>query len=87
MERARLTGRIEDTRIQMVARIVRLRDVPGLHAEEISAMDKAHRMLPSSGIGGETSGIGRGTVRCGRELSAIEGALRQVRSIALRLRS
>jgi hypothetical protein len=42
LERAKLTGRIEDTRIEMAARIVKLREVPGLHAEKISAIDKAH---------------------------------------------
>src|ERR1700730_14144192 len=44
LEHAKQTGRIEDTRIEMAARIVKLRDVPGLHAEEISAIDKAHRI-------------------------------------------
>jgi hypothetical protein len=46
LERAKLTGRIEDTRIEMAARIVKLREVPGLHAEEISAIDKEQKDCP-----------------------------------------
>ncbi len=45
LERARLTGRIEDARSEIAARIEKLRDIPGLHTAEIHAIDNAQRML------------------------------------------
>jgi hypothetical protein len=75
LERAKLPGRIEDTRVEMAARIVKLRDVPGLHTEEISAIDKAHRMLRLLESEGER-------LVAEQKRHAIEEALRQVRSIA-----
>ena len=75
LERAKLTGRIEDTRIEMAARIVKLRDVPGLHCEEISAIDKAHRILRL--LESEEERLAAEQKR-----RALEEALRQVRSIA-----
>jgi hypothetical protein len=75
LERAKLTGRIEDTRLDMAARIVKLRDVPGLHAEEISAVDKAHRILRL--LESEEERLAAEQKR-----RALEEALRQVRSIA-----
>jgi hypothetical protein len=41
----KLTGRIDDARSEIAARIEKLRDVPGLHTAEIHAIDNAHRML------------------------------------------
>jgi hypothetical protein len=75
LERAKLRDRIEDTRVEMAARIVKLRDVPGMHAEESSAIDKAHRTLlllesEQERFAAEEKG------------RAIEEALRQIRSIA-----
>jgi hypothetical protein len=75
LERAKLPDRIEDTRVEMAARIVKLRDVPGLHTEEISAIDRAHRIL----LVLESEGDWLVTEQKRR---AIEEALRQVRSIA-----
>ena len=75
LERAKLTGRIEDTRIEMAARIVKHRDVPGLHAEEISAIDKAHRILRL--LESEEERLAAEQTR-----RALEEALRQVRSVA-----
>ena len=75
LERTRLRGRIEDTRVEMAARIVKLRDVPGMHAEEISAIDKAHRMLLL--LESEEERFASEQKR-----RAIEEALWQVRSIA-----
>ena len=75
LERAKLTGRIEDTRIEMAARIFKLRDVPGLHAEEISAIDKAHRIL-------RLLESGEGWLAAEQLRRALDEALRQVRSIA-----
>lgn len=45
LERATLTGRIKDARIEIAARILKLRDVPGLHDAEIGAIDNAYRIL------------------------------------------
>lgn len=75
LERAKLTGRIEDARIEIAARLVELRDVPGLHAAEINAIDNAHRILRL--LEGEE-------VRYAAEEKrrAIEEALHRVRSIA-----
>jgi hypothetical protein len=42
---AKLTGRIDDARSEIAARIEKPRDVPGLHTAEIHAIDNAHRML------------------------------------------
>jgi hypothetical protein len=78
LERAKLTGRIEDARIEMAARIVKLRDVPGLHAQEISAIDKAHRILLL--LESEEKRLAAEQKR-----RAIEEALRQVRSIAFKI--
>jgi hypothetical protein len=75
LEHAKQTGRIEDTQIEMAARIVKLRDVPGLHAVEISAIDKAHRILRL--LESEEERLAAEQKR-----RAIEEALRQVRSIA-----
>jgi len=75
LERARLTGRIEDTRIEMAARMVKLREVPSLHAEEISAINKAQRILRL--LESEEKRLAAEQKR-----RAIEEALRQVRSIA-----
>jgi len=75
LERTKLRDRIEDTRVEMAARIVKLRDVPGMHAEEISAMDKAHRTLVL--LESEEERFASEEKR-----RAIEEALRQIRSIA-----
>ncbi len=75
LERTKLRDRIEDTRVEMAARIVKLRDVPGMHAEEISAMDKAHRTLVL--LESEEERFASEEKR-----RAIEEALRQTRSIA-----
>jgi hypothetical protein len=75
LERAKLTGRIEDTRVEMAARIVKLRDVPGLRTEEISAIDKAHRILRLLESEEER-------LVAEQKRRAIQEALRQVRSIA-----
>ena len=75
LERAKLTDRIEDTRVEMAARIVKLRAVPGMHAEEISAIDKAPRMLLL--LESEEQRFASEEKR-----RAIEEALRQIRSIA-----
>jgi hypothetical protein len=45
LEHAKITGRIEDTRTELAARVAKLRDVPGLHVAELHATDEAHRML------------------------------------------
>jgi hypothetical protein len=79
LERARLTGRIEDAQIEMAARIGRLRDVPGLHAQEISAIDKAHHILRL--LESEEKRLAAEQKR-----RAIEEALRQVRSIAPKIK-
>ena len=71
----KLTGRIEDARIEMAARLVKLRDAPGLHAQEISAIDKAHRILRL--LESEEDRLAAKQKR-----RPIEEALRQVRSIA-----
>jgi len=74
LERAKLTGRIEDARSEIAARIENLRDVPGLHTAEIHAIDNAHRMLRL--LEGEEERYGAQEKR-----RAIEEALHQVRSI------
>jgi hypothetical protein len=45
LEHAKMTGRIEDTRIELAVRIGKLRDAPGLHSAELHAIDEAYRML------------------------------------------
>jgi hypothetical protein len=75
LERAKLTGRIDDARMEMAARIVKLRDVPGLHAAEISAIDNAYRLLRI--LESEEERYAAEEKR-----RTIEEALRQVRSIA-----
>jgi hypothetical protein len=75
LERAKLTGWIEDARIEIAARIVKLRDVPGLHTAEINAIDNAYRILRL--LEGEEERYATEERR-----RAIEEALHQVRSIA-----
>jgi hypothetical protein len=65
----------KDARIEMAARIVKLRNAPGLHAQEISAIDKAHRILRL--LESEEKRLAAKQKR-----RAIEETLRQVRSIA-----
>jgi hypothetical protein len=45
LEHAKMTGRIGDTRTELGARVEKLRGIPGLHAEEIQAIDEAYRTL------------------------------------------
>jgi hypothetical protein len=41
LEHAKMTGRIGDARTSITARIEKLKDMPGLHAEERQAMEDA----------------------------------------------
>ena len=41
LEHAKMAGRIRDTRIEIAARIEKLHDVPGLHAQEKQAIEDA----------------------------------------------
>ena len=45
LEHVKVTGRIGEARAEITERIEKLRDVPGLHAAEIQAIDDAHRTL------------------------------------------
>src|ERR1700730_12024352 len=45
LEHAKMTGRIGDARTELAARVEQLREVPGLHAAEIQAIDDAYRTL------------------------------------------
>jgi hypothetical protein len=71
---------MEDSRIGMVARVIKLRDVPGLHAEEIPAIDKVHRILSLLETEEER-------LAAEQKRRALEEVLCQVGSIALKLRS
>ena len=41
LEHAKMAGRIRDTRIEIAARIKKLHDIPGLHAQEKQAIEDA----------------------------------------------
>ena len=41
LENARIAGRIGDARIEIAARLEKLRDIPGLHTVETQAIDDA----------------------------------------------
>ena len=45
LENARIAGRIGDTRVEIAARLEKLRSIPGLHTVEIQAIDDALRGL------------------------------------------
>ena len=45
LEHARMAGRIKDARTEILARVEKLRNIPGLHAEEYQAIDDALRSL------------------------------------------
>ena len=75
LERAKLTGRIEDARSEIATRIEKLRDIPGLHTKEIHAIDNAHRMLQLLEFD-EVSPASEGKRR------AIDEALHYLRSMA-----
>jgi hypothetical protein len=45
LEQAKMSGRIEDARIEIVARIEKLHTMPGLHTEERDAIADALRAL------------------------------------------
>ena len=45
LENARIAGRIGDTRVEIAARLEKLRAIPGLHTVEIQAIDDALRGL------------------------------------------
>ena len=45
LEHAKMTGRIGHARTELAARIKKLRDIPGLHAAELHAIDHAYRTL------------------------------------------
>jgi hypothetical protein len=80
LERAKLTGRIEDARCEIAARAEKLRDVPGLHAAEIHAIDNAHRVLRF--LEGEEERYAAEEKR-----RAIEEAPHQLRSIASKIQN
>jgi hypothetical protein len=75
LERAKITGRIGDTRIELAARIQKLRDVPDLHDAELHAINEAHRILLI--LEGEEE-----QYAAEEKSQAIEKALRELRSIA-----
>ena len=75
LEHAKMTGRIGDARIELAARIEKLRDVPGLHGAEIQAIDDAYRTLQR--LEGEEERYAAEEKR-----RAIEAALHQPHSIA-----
>jgi hypothetical protein len=45
LENARIAGRIGDARVEIAARLEKLRAIPGLHTVEIQAIDDALRGL------------------------------------------
>lgn len=45
LEHARMAGRIKDARTEILARVEKLRSMPGLHADEYQAIDDALRSL------------------------------------------
>jgi hypothetical protein len=47
LEQAKIAGRIGDARTEIAARIEKLRDLPGLHAEETLALEDALNSLRS----------------------------------------
>jgi len=75
LEHAKMTDRIGDARAELAARVEQLRDVPGLHAAEIQAIDDAYRTLQR--LEGEEERYSAEEKR-----RAIEAALHQPHSIA-----